>query len=86
MKFAHPCPECASDELYETTKDVWSGSGTAHFDDVLPGLGGLFSTAKLSVLVCADCGLTRLFASHDACAQLSRSPNWARVKVGSHED
>jgi hypothetical protein len=35
--------------------------------------------ARFSVVVCGNCGLTRLFASADALARLRDSEKWQRL-------
>jgi hypothetical protein len=41
-------------------------SGSGHGPYLLAGLGGFFHFAEFNVVVCADCGLTRLFAEPEA--------------------
>jgi DNA-directed RNA polymerase subunit RPC12/RpoP len=73
---ATPCPGCGSRTLYES-RGV--GSGGSHGPNLLPGLGTLFSSAKLTVVVCRDCGLTRFFAQSEARAKLKDSKRWKAV-------
>ena len=72
-----PCPSCDGGNLFETVKDVSAGGGYA--PNYLPGLGGLFVAEKFSVVICADCGLTRLFATRRAREKVRESAKWKRV-------
>ncbi|MGE3313939.1 MAG: hypothetical protein AB7O26_02405 [Planctomycetaceae bacterium] len=45
---------------------------------LLPGLGGWWSAADFSVVVCGGCGLTRFFASLAALEKLPGSDRWIR--------
>jgi DNA-directed RNA polymerase subunit RPC12/RpoP len=71
------CPNCESARLYKTKRPVSSGGGYA--PDLLPGLGRFWSSEKLDVVVCQDCGLMRLFARTEARARLQSSPKWQRT-------
>lgn len=51
-------------------------SGCGHGPLLLPGLGRLFSYAKMDIRVCADCGLIRTYAEPAARAKLSTSDCW----------
>ena len=75
MRTVAPCPNCSSGTLYERNVDAGGGQGP-YF---LPGLGGFLSFAQFQVVVCGDCGLTRLFADEDATAKLPSSPDWRRL-------
>lgn len=53
---------------------------------MLPGLGGTIfsglietSFAKLEVLVCAECGMTRFFTEPGARAKLPNVRQWTRI-------
>jgi predicted nucleic-acid-binding Zn-ribbon protein len=70
------CPECGNGNVY-STPDVSAGGGYA--PNYLPGLGSLFSAAKFTVVVCKDCGFTRLFASKAGLGKLSESSKWRKV-------
>lgn len=75
---AQTCPNCRGRELYRSKRPVGSGGGYA--PNYLPGLGSfLRCSARLEVVVCSDCGLTRFFASPEARAKLSSSTKWVRV-------
>jgi hypothetical protein len=69
------CPECAGGNLHET----FTNSGGAYGPNLLPRLGGWLITAKLRVLLCADCGLTRFYAEPDALAKLPNAKDWKRL-------
>lgn len=69
-----PCPNCRGEVLY-TSPTTTNGEGPA----LLPRLGRLFSPAKLDVVVCADCGLVRLFAGEAERRQLEKGRTWTRL-------
>jgi hypothetical protein len=71
-----PCPGCGGRTLYQI-QNVASGGN--HGPELLPGLGKLFARAKLTVVVCRDCGLTRLYAQPEARARLKDSGKWTLV-------
>jgi predicted RNA-binding Zn-ribbon protein involved in translation (DUF1610 family) len=76
MAHAKPCPECGQQNLFVTTAYSGSRSGLM----LLPGLAGNSSGfAEFEVVVCPDCGLTRLFAAPDACGKLHTTNNWKRI-------
>ena len=70
------CPECGRSNLY-SSKEVSSGGGYA--PNYLPGLGGFLASAKFTVVVCKDCGLSRFFASSAAREKLSDSNTWHKA-------
>ena len=70
------CPECNSRDLFFTT-DVASAGG--YGPALLPGLGGFFFSAKMTVVACKQCGLIRYFASPEARAKLDTSSKWKRL-------
>ena len=70
------CPNCGGRELYETTVRANSGPSAV---SLLPGLGRLFRRSMIDVVVCADCGLSRLFAGIDERSRLTQSNWWRRV-------
>lgn len=63
MKVA-TCPECGGGELYTPAK------GPTLFRDL--------SVARFNIVVCGDCGLTRMFARRIDLQALG-SPHWVRV-------
>jgi predicted nucleic-acid-binding Zn-ribbon protein len=71
-----PCPNCGSTQLYRSPA-ISSGGG--HAPNFLPGLGGVFRSARFEIVLCRDCGLTRFFAHPDARANLSASEKWRPV-------
>src|SRR5262245_37248080 len=71
------CPNCGSRELFETAVPANRGAGGV---SLLPGLARLFRRTMISVVVCADCGLTRLFAGVDERSRIVQSPWWRRVE------
>ena len=70
------CPECDGHSLYQAS----TCSGSPHGPRLLPGLGSFLSFAKMKVVVCADCGLTRFYASEDARSQLGGVRRWQRCQ------
>ncbi len=74
-QFPTACPHCQGQDLY-TTK-VSAGGG--HGPYFLPGLGGFLYMAEFDVVVCSACGLTRFFATKDACRKLESSGRWHKV-------
>lgn len=70
------CPECGNASLY-ASKDVSAGGGYA--PNYLPDLGTFFASAKFTVIVCKDCGLTRFYASKKARANLRDSKEWRKL-------
>ena len=72
-----PCPNCSSSNLFRSRKPVSAGGGYA--PNYLPGLGRLLMSARLDIVVCRDCGLTRAFAHRDATARLADSGRWERA-------
>ncbi len=75
MTNAKPCPECGQKNLFVTTTNSGGGYGPM----LLPKLSGFFTTAKFEVVVCADCGLTRFFASTEARNRLATTSNWRHL-------
>lgn len=71
------CPECRSTEVYEFKKPIPAGGG--YGPDFLPKLsGGPLSSAKVVPVLCASCGLIRLYATDDARSAVSQSKHWNR--------
>ena len=69
---ANPCPECGGTSLFATT----ASSGGGHGAVLLPGLRGFFQPARFRVVVCGDCGLTRLYAEPRALKKLRQTRQW----------
>ena len=70
------CPECGSNNLHES-KPVAAAGG--YGPDLLPGLGRLLSSAQFSVVLCADCGLARYYATKDTIERVGSSSKWRRL-------
>ena len=70
------CPECGQGNLY-SSREVSAGGGYA--PNYLPGLGGFLSSAKFTLVVCKDCGLSRFFASSAARGKLAESNTWQKL-------
>ena len=66
------CPNCGSSQVYRCVHETSASGGFG--PNLLPEL----SWARFRVVVCKDCGLTRLFASAVDRQALS-SPGWERV-------
>ena len=77
MTSAKPCPECGQKNLYVTE----ANSGGGHAPNYLPGLGRFIGTAKFDIVVCADCGLTRFFASRHARGRLDSAKHFWGDKI-----
>jgi len=75
MNTVKPCPECGKTNLFVTTTNSGGGYGPM----LLPKLGGFIVPATFEVVVCADCGLTRFFASPDARNRLATTKNWRKI-------
>ena len=78
------CPECGAESLFHTrTKANGTGAYGPHYLEGLgtPVLSGLIQMdrAKFQVVVCADCGLTRLYADGESRAKLPKADNWQRI-------
>lgn len=71
------CPNCDGSTLYRTRKQVSAGGG--YSPDTLPGLGTLFSSAKVEIVLCGECGLIRHFASDKSLAKLADSDKWELI-------
>ncbi len=72
-----PCPECKSDEVYQSENFV---DGTTIGGELLPKLAtGRFSSAKMRPVVCADCGYLRYFVDEEALQKMRSSKHWNRV-------
>lgn len=71
-----PCPHCQGTTLYMTER-LSAGGGYA--PNYLPGLAGLWKSAKFDVVVCRSCGLTRWFARPEARQRLGEVGRWKRV-------
>ena len=75
MDLVRPCPNCKSKNLYRSV-EVSAGGGELDF---LPGLAGMFSVGKFTVVLCRDCGLSRFFAGRKAMDKLKTSKKWKRI-------
>jgi predicted nucleic-acid-binding Zn-ribbon protein len=69
-----PCSNCGSSDLRSTATDAIGSVA----ENLLPGASGLFRPAKFDVVVCCNCGLTRLFAHREAIDKLANSALWER--------
>jgi hypothetical protein len=75
------CPECGGVDLRVTL----TASGALRGPRLLPGLGSWFAFAPFTVVVCRECGLTRLFAQPPALEKLDSASQWQRVPMGIGE-
>lgn len=74
-----PCPNCDSRDLLVCAKDVRAhGQGI----NLIPGMG-VFRPGNFRVIVCAACGLTRLFTTTGTLARIAESPKWRRARVAA---
>jgi DNA-directed RNA polymerase subunit RPC12/RpoP len=71
-----PCPNCGGRTLY---KGPETSAGGHHAPNYLPGLGSFWRTARFTLVVCRDCGLTRFFVSPEARAKLKESTRWKSI-------
>jgi predicted nucleic-acid-binding Zn-ribbon protein len=71
------CPTCGGTEFYRAIKPISAGGGYA--PNLLPGLGTWRGAEQFHVVLCANCGLTRLFARQEALEKLPTSSKWERV-------
>ena len=76
MKSSTNCPECGHKNLY-SSREISAGGGYA--PNYLPGLGSFLASAKLTVVVCKDCGFTRFFASKTALGKISELNQWHKI-------
>ena len=77
MQDATPCPNCQGRTLY-AGREISAGTGQ-HGPNHLDGLGSFWKSARLTIVVCRDCGLMRFFASSEATAKLKESSKWRAV-------
>jgi predicted nucleic-acid-binding Zn-ribbon protein len=69
------CPHCGGTDLY--SRRIPAGGVNSPW--LLMGLGSFMHFAECDVVVCADCGLTQLFAEPAACQKLKSSSAWQKV-------
>lgn len=71
------CPECDSKDIYQY-KDVIET--TTISGDLLPNLGsGMFTSAKVRPVVCANCGNLKLYVSKAAIKNMKTSEHWKQI-------
>ncbi|RYY86348.1 MAG: hypothetical protein EOO15_14650 [Chitinophagaceae bacterium] len=75
MKSQKQCPECGGSNMFSGPPIAAAGG---YGPDLLPGLGKLFSGAKFNVLLCADCGYFRSYATKETLSRLGSSSKWRR--------
>ena len=56
MREANTCPECGTQEIYVT-----QANARGEAINLLPHIGGFFSSVKFDVYICGHCGYYRLF-------------------------
>ena len=71
------CPACGGKDLYVTAKTIQGGGGYA--PDLLPGLHRWFKPGAFRAVLCADCGLHRMFAEPEARESVRSSSKWKRL-------
>jgi hypothetical protein len=74
------CPECGGADLRVSVTE----SGSPRGPRLLPGLGTWLAYAPLTVVVCRECGLTRLFAQPVSLDRLDHAAGWRRLEP--HDD
>ena len=74
------CPHCGGTELY--TRRM---SSFGQYLYLLAGLGRFLHYAHMDVVVCADCGLMRLFAEPKARENVRSSKDWKRLSMDGSE-
>jgi hypothetical protein len=72
---AKTCPNCGGANLYARRASPADIHGTS----LLPGLGSFLHFAEVDVVVCADCGLTQLFAEPSAREKVLQNRDWRRI-------
>ena len=71
------CPECDSKELYQYKDAIET---TTISGDLLPNLGsGMFTSAKVRPVICANCGNLKLYVSKAAIEKMKTSGHWKQV-------
>ena len=71
------CPECDSKELYQYKDAIET---TTISGDLLPNLGsGIFTSAKVRPVICANCGNLKLYVSKAAIEKMKTSEHWKEV-------
>ncbi len=71
------CPACGGKDLYVTVKTVHCGGGYA--PNLLPGLHRWFNPGAFRAVLCADCGLHRMFAEPESRVAVRKSPKWRQL-------
>ena len=77
-----PCPNCGSENVYESEEVPAVG---AYSPDFLPGLGNAINRSKFTMVTCADCGFTRFFAGERSRSKLASSSKWHKLSGDSDE-
>lgn len=71
------CPECSSKNVYRYNAVI---DTTTISGELLPKLGsGMFTSAKVRPVVCAECGNLRLYVSKDAIEKMKTSKYWRHL-------
>lgn len=71
------CPECSSQNIYHYNDVI---DTTTISGELLPKLGsGMFTSAKVRPVVCAECGNLRLYVSKDAIEKMKTSKHWRHL-------
>ena len=73
MENLSPCPNCGSRALYRSESVEASST---HGPNILPWLGRLFHRARMSLILCKDCGSVRLFADEESRGKVAESKHW----------
>jgi hypothetical protein len=70
------CVECGAKSLFVSPAAAANGG---QGPELLRGLGGWLSRAKMRVVVCKACGLMRLYAEDEACDRLGNPNGWKPI-------
>ncbi len=67
------CPNCGGTSQYRGPETSAGGGNAPNY---LPGLGNFLRSARFTLVICRDCGLTRFFAGPEAREKLRESSKW----------
>ena len=72
-----PCPECNSNEIYQFNGSV---DTTTIGGELLPKLSSsLFSSARITPVICSECGYLRYYVTSEALDKLEKSKQWSQI-------
>ena len=71
------CPECDSRDIYRYKEEI---DTTTISGELLPKLGsGMFTSAKVRPVICANCGNLRFYLSKAAIEKMKTSEHWKEL-------